>query len=90
MSKHLIVKNYFTEAFKLFGKAKDGYLEITVPQNFENKNLGITITIAGEGEEVKMVAHLAEAEKRGIALSARFGKAKFKDYKIKQEDVYNQ
>ena len=50
----------------------------------------ITITIAGEGEEVKMEAHLAEAEKSGIVLSARFGKAKFKDYKIKQDDNYNQ
>ena len=89
MSKHLIVKNYFTEAFKLFGKAKDGYLEITVPPNFENKNLEITITVAGEGEEVKMEAHLAEAEKSGIVLSAKFGKAKFKNYKMKQDDVYN-
>lgn len=78
------------EAFKLFDKAKDGYLEIAVPPNFENKNLEITIAIAVEGEEVKIEAHLAEVEKRGIALSARFGKAKFKDYKIRKDDVYNQ
>ena len=72
------------EALKLFDKAKDGYLKVAVPKNFENKELEINVTIVDENE------NLQSTEQRGKALSARFGKAKFKDFIIREDDIYYQ
>ncbi|MEP7142412.1 MAG: hypothetical protein ABI707_06065 [Ferruginibacter sp.] len=77
------------EAIKLFDKAKNGYLKIAVPKNFENKELEINVKIIEEDEGINK-EYLDEVEQRGRALSARFGKAKFKDYIIREDDVYYQ
>ena len=72
------------EALKLFDKAKDRYLKTAVPKNFENKELEINVKI------VEVNENLQAAEQRGKALSARFGKAKFKDFIIREDDIYYQ
>ncbi|MEO6731033.1 MAG: hypothetical protein ABIN01_07430 [Ferruginibacter sp.] len=76
------------ETIKLFDKAKDGFLKIAVPKNFENKALEIDVRIVEDEDENKL--HRDDVEKRGKALFARFGKAKFKDYIIRKDDSYYQ
>ncbi len=77
------------EALKLFDKAKDGYLKVAVPKNFENKELEINVKIVEENEN-NVDENLQAVEQRGKALSARFGKAKFKDFIIREDDIYYQ
>ena len=77
----------FMDALKIFDKAKDGYLRVAVLKNFENKDLEINVKIVEDANEE---GYLQEVEKRGKALAARFGKAKFKDYIIREDDTYNQ
>jgi len=73
------------EALKLFDKAKDGFLRVAVPKNFEDKQLEINVKIVEDDK-----GNLPTAEQRGNALSARFGKAKFKEYIIREDDAYYQ
>lgn len=75
------------EALKIFDKAKDGYLRVAVPKNFENKELEINVKIVDDTNDATF---LQEAGKRGKALAARIGKAKFKDYIIREDDTYYQ
>ena len=76
------------ETIKLFDKTKDGFSKIAVPKNFENKELEIDVKIVEVDNKDK--TDLADVEKRGKALFARFGKAKFKDYTIRIDDNYYQ
>ena len=77
------------ETIKLFDKAINGFVKVPVPKNFENKDLEIDVKIIEENETVNE-EHLRDTEQRGKALSARFGKAKFKDYIIREDDIYYQ
>ncbi len=79
----------FMEALKIFDKAKDGYLKVAVPKNFENKELEINVKIVGNNTPIEE-QYLQNTAQRGRALSARFGKAKFKDYIIREDDTYYQ
>ena len=57
-----------------------------MPKDFENKKLEIRVKIVDEDEAINET-NAEDIKRRGMALSARFGKAKFKDYIIRKDDV---
>jgi len=77
------------EALKIYDKAKDGYLKVAVPKEFEGKVLEINVKVVEKDEVIQNEAPIT-AEQRGKAIMAGFGTAKFKDYVIRKDESYYQ
>ena len=79
---------FFMEAIKLIGTSHNGKLTVSVPEEYDNKELEIMIVSSKEQEEdqnepVKTKRNIKE-------LLSIVGAAKYPDFPITKYDVYDQ
>jgi len=79
---------FFMEAIKLIGTSHNGKLTVSVPEEYDNKELEIMIVSSKEKEEDQSEP---EKIKRNIKeLLSIIGAARYPDFPITKYDVYDQ
>lgn len=74
------------EAIKLTGISHDGKLTVSVPKEYDEKELEIMIVSSKEKKDIKKVRNDERADK----FMRLIGSAKYPDFPITKYDVYDQ
>lgn len=77
------------EAIKLIGTSHNGKLTVTVPEEYDNKELEIMIVSSKEKEEGND-EEMKKRQERAEKFMKLVGSAKHPDFKMTKYDVYDQ